>query len=154
MKDCEDLPSFTNLFNISVTYEQITDEIAELNGFAIMQPELKIHLPLSFIATTEYFDRGNWLSGPGFATNDACSELANPKRPWYTMFKAFVGDPKRCPFRAGDVFRFDKYQHETVIRKTNAKLAGLWRVKSILSEVGIGHSKKYCCMSKFGITLI
>jgi hypothetical protein len=154
LSDCEDLPSFRNLLDMNLTFEQITDEIAELNGYAIMRPELKPHLPLQFVATSEYFDRGTWIPGPGYTTLDACSELANPKRPWFAMAQAFVGDLKRCPFKAGDVFHFDNYQYETILRKANAMYAGQWRVKSTLSQVGIGHSKKYCCIGKYSVTLV
>jgi hypothetical protein len=154
MSDCEDLPSFRKLFDMNLTFEQITDDIIELNGYAIARRELKPHLPLKFVATSEHFDRGTWIPGPGLVTPDLCSELANPERPWFTMAKTTFGDPKRCPYKAGDVFHFDNYQIETILRKANPLLTGQWRVKSTMSQVGIGHFKQYCSIAKYTLTIV
>jgi hypothetical protein len=152
LTDCEDAPSFTNLYDTNVTLEQISDDIIELNGYAIVKPDLKPNLPLTFVVTSEYFDRGTWTPGPGFTTHDVCGEMANPKRPWYSVVETFEGDAKLCPHRAGAVFHFDGFQYETIIKKAQPVFAGDWRVRMTMSQQGIGHFKQYCCKGKFSVS--
>jgi hypothetical protein len=151
MSDCEGLPSITSVLDVNVTYEPITDEIAEMNGFVVWKAGLKPHLPVMSEWTSEYFDRGSWIQGPGIVLN-TCSELVNPKRPWFPMMQTIMDDSKRCPFQAGDAFHWDKYHYTTILKNVNARMVGEWKLKTVLSQVGVGHSVKYCVMSKFSFT--